>query len=369
MPIDRIHIKNFKSIRDSGEIQILPVNILIGANGVGKSNFIGFFKLLNSIYKQQLKKYVADSGYENQILHFGRRKSKDLGGSIVFRPDDGNTNNRYDFKLVPQSNGSGLYFEEDVGGYNHFWNGYNEKWDFKNFGGSGLGESELRNHGSERAKFLCEYFEEFRVYHFHDTSPSSALKNVAKTQDNDKLREDGSNLASYLYRIQSTHPKHFKLIEHTIRSVAPFFDRFNLKPDPQNPEMIFLSWLERGSDEYFNAHNLSDGSLRFVALTTLLLQPDLPRTVIIDEPELGLHPYAVHKLAEMIKKASTSAQVIISTQSVTLLDQFTIKNIIVVDRENEQSVFKRQDEESLSQWLEDYTLGDIWGKNVIGGTP
>jgi predicted ATPase len=367
MPIDRIHIKNFKSIKDSGEIYIKPINILIGANGVGKSNFISFFKLLNSIYKQRLKFYVADNGYENRILYFGRKRSKFLEGSIVFKPAKGNTNNRYNFKLVPKAQGVGFYFEEDLGGYNLFASKYNESWDYMNMGGEGNEESELVNNTSTRAKFLSEYFQDFNVFHFHDTSSSSALKQPSKNHHYDYLREDGSNLAAFLYRIKDTHPKHFKIIEYTIKSVAPFFEKFDLKPDAQNPDVIFLNWFEQGSDDYFNAHNLSDGTLRFIALSTLLLQPELPKTIILDEPELGLHPFAVGKLAGMIKKASVHSQIIVATQSVNLVNEFSADDIIVANRENNQTVFKRQSEDSLKNWLEDYSLGELWEKNVLGG--
>ncbi len=367
MPIDRIHITNFKSIKDSKDIRIQPINILIGANGVGKSNFISFFKLLNSIYKQRLKFYTAENGYENRILYFGRKHSKFLAGSIIFKPEDGNTSNRYDFKLLPQTQENGFYFEEDKGGYNLFASGNNENWDFINMGGEGKEESELRNNGSKRATYLSDYFEGFKVFHFHDTSASSTLKQVNKTNDYDYLKEDGSNLAAFLYRIQETNPKHFKMIEYTVKSVAPFFERFDLKPDAKNPEMIFLNWLEQGSDDYFNAHNLSDGTLRFMALSTLLLQPVLPKTIILDEPELGLHPFAIAKLAGMIKKASVQSQIIIATQSVNLVNEFSANDIIVADRKDEQTIFKRQSEESLKAWLEDYSIGELWEKNVIGG--
>lgn len=369
MPIDRINIENFKSIRESGEIAIKPINVLIGPNGVGKTNFIQFFKLLNSIYKQRLKFYTADNGYENRILHFGRKKSKYLKGSIVFRPETGNTNNRYNFKLVPQVQGVGFYFEEDLGGYNYFAAGYNESWNYLNLGGEGKEESELRNNTSARATFLCEYFEGFKVFHFHDTSPNSPLKQANKTIDYASLREDGSNLASFLYKIKDTHPKHFKIIEHTIRSVAPFFDRFDLKPDSKNPDMIFLNWMEKESDDYFNAHNLSDGTLRFIALATLLLQPQIPKTIIIDEPELGLHPFAIQKLGALIKSASLKTQIIISTQSVNLVDQFSAKDIIVVERKDNQTVFNRLKEDDLEDWLAEYSLSELWSKNVIGGRP
>jgi len=369
MPIDRINIQNFKSIRDSGDITIRPINVLIGPNGVGKTNFIQFFKLLNSIYKRRLKFFTAENGYENRILYFGRKRSKFLEGSIVFKPDQGNTNNRYDFRLVPLTQDVGFYFEKDKGGYNVFSGGWGEKWDYLDLGGEGKDESDLINNTSSRAEFLCDYFEDFKVFHFHDTSSGSLLKQANKTHDYDYLKEDGSNLAAFLFKIQDTHPQHFKIIEHTIRSVAPFFDRFDLKPDAKNEEMIFLNWLEKDSDEYFNAHNLSDGTLRFIALTTLLLQPDIPRTIIIDEPELGLHPFAIQKLGALIKSVSAKSQVIISTQSVNLVDQFSANDIIVVERKDNQTVFSRQEDEDLKSWLADYSLGELWEKNVLGGRP
>lgn len=367
MPIDRINIKNFKSIRDSGDIQIKPINILIGSNGVGKSNFIAFFKLLNNIYRKRLVFYTAENGYENNILYFGRKKSEFLEGSIVFRPQGKNTNYRYDFRLVPKSHGTGFYFEKDLGGFNSYGTGHNESWDYKELGGKGKEESEISESGITRAHFLKEHFESFNVFHFHDTSSGSPLKQANKTRDYTYLKSDGSNLAAFLFRIKDTHPKHFKMIEYTVRSVAPFFERFDLVPDAKNTEMIFLTWVESGSEDYFNAHNLSDGTLRFIALTTLLLQPTLPSTIIIDEPELGLHPFAVSKLAGMIKKASVRSQIIISTQSVNLVDEFSADDIIVVNREENQTVFKRQSGESLSAWLEDYSIGELWEKNVIGG--
>lgn len=367
MPIDRLNIKNFKSIRDSGDIHIKPINILIGANGVGKSNFISFFKMLNSISKKRLSFYVADNGYENSLLYFGRKKSKSIEGTIIFRPDGKNSNNRYDFKLVPRLFESGLYFEKDEGGYNIITGKESEHWDFANLGGKGKEESGLSENGMDRARYLRDFFASFNVFHFHDTSSSSSLKQPSKTLDYKYLKSDGSNLAAFLFKIKDRHPKHFRMIEYTIRSVAPFFEKFDLFPDDKNPDVIFLKWLEKGSDEYFNAHHLSDGTLRFIALTTLLLQPILPSTIILDEPELGLHPFAISKLAGMIKKASVHSQIIIATQSVNLVNEFSADDIIVANRVDNQTVFIRQSEESLKSWLEDYSIGELWEKNVIGG--
>lgn len=185
------------------------------------------------------------------------------------------------------------------------------------------------------------------------------------------MREDVSNLAAFLHKLNQTHPQHYKIIEKVIQAVAPFFNRFDLDVDSNSgftPELR-LKWLEKGSDQYFDAHHLSDGTLRFICLTTLLLQPEPPSTIIIDEPELGLHPFAIQKLASMIKSASVKTQIIVSTQSIHLVDQFSADDIIVVERETNQTVFKRQSEKALSSWLEEYSLGDLWSKNVLGGSP
>ena len=131
------------------------------------------------------------------------------------------------------------------------------------------------------------------------------------------------------------------------------------------------SWngRERDSDAYFNAHSMSDGTLRFVCLATLLLQPTLPETILLDEPELGLHPYAIRVLAELLQSASATTQVIVSTQSVSLVNQFSPEDLLVVEREAGNTVFKRPKSEDIQNWADDYGLGDLWEKNVIGGRP
>jgi predicted ATPase len=209
----------------------------------------------------------------------------------------------------------------------------------------------------------------FKIFHFQDTGKTAKIKLPCLIADNEFLREDGANLAACLYVIQLTYPKDFKRIEMVIRSVAPYFERFDLKPDRINPDVIRLEWKEKGSDAYFNAKHLSDGTLRFIALATLLLQPEAPQVIIIDEPELGLHPFAINKLAGLIKKASANTQIIISTQSVNLVDNFDPEDIITVDRQDGQSVFNRQNSETLKDWLTDYSISDLWNKNVIGGRP
>ncbi len=185
--------------------------------------------------------------------------------------------------------------------------------------------------------------------------------------DDDYLRFDAANIAPFLYDLKKKEQDVYQQIVDTIRLVAPFFDDFILKPNEN--EKVRLRWKQKGSDYPLKPHHLSDGTLRFICLTTVLLQPRPPSTIIIDEPELGLHPYAIVILAELIQATSRKTQVIVSTQSPALVDCFEPEDIIVVNRKNGASVFERLNKHELSSWLEDYSLGDLWRKNIITGVP
>jgi len=225
--------------------------------------------------------------------------------------------------------------------------------------------------GTRIDRFVKPAMLKWRVYHFHDTGDTALVKQQRGINDNIHLQPDASNLAAYLYLMKDDYPSHFNRIEKTVQLVAPFFDRFHLRPSPQNKDTIELEWFEKGSETPFKAHLLSDGTLRFICLTTLLLQPSLeqPDTILIDEPELGLHPYAVSVLAAMIRSVSLKKQLIISTQSVDLLDEFDTEDIIVVDRKDGKSLFRRLEEKELEHWLKEYSLGELWKKNILGGRP
>lgn len=368
--IERIIIENFKSICKL-DLELKPINILIGSNGAGKSNFVSFFKLANRIFENKLQEYIGNNF--DKLLYFGRKRSNNIYGLLDFE-------NKYvfEFRLTHSENSN----TGQIDSYNFGWNAQldNSKnypeWAMlqsqrgKSFE-SGLDKTRKPEGGNYPfVEPLNNYLKTFKIYHFPDTGKDSPLKRMNELNDNRYLRESGENLAAYLYYIQERHLKDFTSIENQIRSVAPFFGSFDLYPDRLNENQIELRWLEKGSDAYFNAYDLSDGTLRFMALTTLLLQPDLPKTIIIDEPELGLHPFAINKLAAMMKQAAAKgSQVIVSTQSVNLVDNFEPEDIITVDRKDDQSVFRRLDSEELRDWLEDYTLGELWNKNVIGARP
>jgi len=362
--IEAVHIQNYKSIRDV-TVPLKALNVLIGSNGVGKSNFISFFELTKSIFQQRFGSYTMDHGGIDNLLYKTRKTSDQIVGLLDF-----NNTNAFEFILRPKMSGTGYiaqtsdYFNNHSDMSKTYGRWHNVVWD------TNVDESALISNPKWRAGYLRKHLNGFTVYHFHDTSASSPMRGLCQIGDNAFLRDNGSNLAAYLYNLYTIDRKSFDLIEATIRSVAPYFKRFDLKPDKNFVGQISLEWEEKESDMYLNGYSFSDGTIRFVALATLLLQSSLPQVIIIDEPELGLHPAAINKFAAMVKRASLNGcQVILSTQSANLVNCFDPDDIIVVDRNDGQTVFKRLDSKSLSVWMDnyDYSLSDVWEKNLIGG--
>ena len=361
----RIVLKGFKSIREM-DLELRDLNILIGANGSGKSNLIAFFTLLNQIVSGDLQLYVGKSGGADALLHFGRRRTDKLQCRL-WLPQSG-----YRFSLVPAARDALIFSEENWFHPDTDLFGAGAHVSVARVSEKGYAETavdSLRAQDHEFALKVMEHPARWRVYHFHDTTDAAKMKQTCDINDNQFLRPEAGNLASVLYLLKERYPEHYRNIVDSIRMVAPFFDDFNLHPSGLNELKIRLEWRERGTDTYFGPEALSDGSLRFICLATLLLQPELPTLILIDEPELGLHPAAVTLCASLLKSASTKTQVITCTQSVTLVNQFEPANIVVVDREEGQSTFRRLPEEGFKDWMEDYGLGDLWEKNVLGGRP
>ena len=360
--IRQIIIENYKSIHKA-TIDLAPINVLIGANGAGKSNLISFFELLSALYNQRLQRYILERGGIGRLLHNGLKGSDRIRGVFNF-----SNRNALGFVLLPTDTGGAVIATQDCFNSGGSPDMDYEAWHRATWDNS-VSESQIRDNKTWRAGYLQEFLESFTVYHFHDTSRTSAMRQACDVGDNRYLRHDASNLPAFLYRVQQTEPRVFTLIEQTIRSIAPYFKRFSLAPSPLAPNQMSLVWEEQDSDMYLDAQSLSDGTLRFIALATLLLQPDPPKTIVIDEPELGLHPAAIEKLAALVRVASHKAQVIIATQSSSFVSCFEPKDIVVVERKEGSTAFVRPDKERLASWLEDYGLGELWEKNLIGGKP
>lgn len=354
--ISRLVLQGYKSIAEC-DVKFGRLNVLIGANGAGKSNLIGFFRFIQRILDEQLQLTVGEMGGPDALLHFGRKTTEEMRAELYFG------DNGYRFALRPTQDNRMVFAREAL-----WWDKHGD-WNPK----SGHFESyiEKQKNLTQIYRYVVPAMRSWRLYHFHDTSRSALVKQIHGINDYEYLREDARNLAAFLYRLKQRHEAHYKRIVKAVRLVAPFFGDFHLRPTVENKEKIQLEWTEAGQDIPFTASALSDGTLRFISLATVLLQPEdfMPAAILIDEPELGLHPYAIAVLAGLMKAASGRRQIIVSTQSVELVNEFDADDLIVVDKAGAASTLSRLDVEALREWLADYSIGELWKKNLLGGRP
>jgi predicted ATPase len=357
--LQHIKLKGFRSIRNL-DLPLAALNVLVGPNGAGKSNFISFFRFMNKLLEKELQLYVRTQlNGADKTLYFGRKSTTALEIDLHFSP------NGYQVKLVPTTDDT-LVFAEEMAIFFAEEIGYFGGTKITQLAGAGALESGLPQAGSTSpASHVAGYINDWKVYHFHDTGDTAKVKTAYSIFANARLLPQGENLAAFLFGIRETEA--YNHIVRTVQRAAPFFHDFIFQPEPN--DMIRLRWKHKGSDDYFDATMLSDGTLRLICLTTLLLQPTLPTMILLDEPELGLHPFAMQLLAGMMRSASERTQIIASTQSVTLANQFNWQDLVVVDQANNESHFRRLQEQEVAQWLDLYKLGDIWEMNVLGGTP
>jgi predicted ATPase len=352
--IQSLTLRGYKSIREIDRLPLRDLNIVIGQNGAGKSNFIGLFRLLSRLAREELQDYVVQQGGLNNLLFFGPKVTGRL--EIAFYWSGMNS---YRAVLVPTIDGSLLFKPEDLMVQ-------------EQESSSALKlqlESQFGKEINDKSSAFIKYIENWRVYHFHDTSEHSPLRSSASMTEPEMLQADGGNLAAFLYFLQEKHRDSLRMVLDAVRSVAPFIGSLVLRPEALNTNLIRLRWHHVGREELFDVSDLSDGTLRFIALTALLLQPDPPSTLVLDEPELGLHPAAITQLAALMHQVAPKVQIIAATQSPTFANQFGWEDFIVVDREDDASRFRRLTEEEVAPWAEEFGMGDIWEKNLVGGRP
>lgn len=355
-----ITINGFKSIRRMEKLELSNLNVIIGANGAGKSNFIQVFKLFSSMIYGGFSQFILSRGGADGFLYNGPKETSKIQIEVELEPQKGSSVS-YHVDLIPTVTDSFLLVErrKTAGGQ---WMSY------------GTTSVESRIPGfkdkDEAGRKVYEALSNIVVYHFHDTSMNASLRRPAIIEDNKRLRGDASNIAPFLLHLKKDYSRAYGEILDAVRIVMPFFDDFTLDVLPRGEaEKVGLSWKQKGSDFPMQAYHLSDGSIRFICLATALLQPNPPQTIIIDEPELGLHPAAIPVLAEMIQAASQTTQVIVATQSPLLIDHFDIADILVMDRRDASTCVHRLDPKDFSVWLEDYSVGELWTKNVIERGP
>jgi predicted ATPase len=358
--LDALTIEGFKSIRDLRDFELRDLNILIGGNGAGKSNFVEFFRMMSAMMKPEgLKEYVG--GNADAYLFGGPKETAAIAVAMVFGK------NGYDFELAPTEDGFFLINNEQR---HYFPAKATRNLGSGNFNPGLVTDKENSGLYSERGASWYTYHAicSWKIYHFHDTSVASGMRRYHDQGHGETLFGDAANIAPYLYGLKRTRPDVYGEILNAVRLVIPFFDDFILEPNAH--ENLRLDWRQKGLKDYpMRPTQLSDGSIRFICLATALLQPKPPGLIIIDEPELGLHPEGIALLAELISSAARRTQLIVSTQSPSFIDYFSVEDIIVVNRKDGASTFQRLQEKDFDIWLEGYSLGELWSKNVISGGP
>ena len=365
--LEAVTIKGFKTIRALEAFEPKRLTVLIGANGAGKSNFISFFRMLSwaLVRENNLALYVAQQGGASPLLHDGPETTQEIQAELAMVNEVGR--NEYVFRLYFAA-GDTLFFSAER--YRFVRSGHIPKrWVETGVGHKSPQLLARADSGDQTAFAIRSILSAIKVYQFHNTSYTAGMRNKSDTDSNNNyLRESGDNIAPFLLQLKLHESVYYQRIVETLRLVLPFFQDFDLTPSYGK---VILRWQEYNSNFTFNAAQASDGMLRTIALVTLLQQPhqNLPDVLILDEPELGLHPYAINVVGELICAAAQTVQVIVATQSTLLIDCFEPQDIVVVERDGRTSSFKRLEAEPLSEWLQEYSTSELWEKNVVGGTP
>ncbi len=370
--LNSLSVQGFKSIQDLEAFPLTNMNLLIGGNGSGKSNLLELFTFLRAAMQlplpgfreTDLKKYVLDAGVASDLLYKGNPEAKAIMFTLHFDEDVA-----YTMELVPTQDDLLRIQAEAV------FDASSDRW-YQLYSPDEFTPGLLKYMDTKgidcihvAAPSVYQSIQKWQNYHFTATGRLSPMKSSQSVFDHAYLRSDGFNLASYLLFLKG-HPDHTYLytqIVETVRLIAPFFDDFILEPNFN--ETVRLLWKQKGSDYPMKPQTLSEGTLRFICLATALLQPKHPDTIIIDEPELGLHPFAIAILAELMQARATDTQLIVATQSPDLINYFAAEDIIICDRKEGQSTFTRLSYSSVDVWLEEYSLGELWTKNILSGGP
>lgn len=364
--LNSIEIQGFKSIpfKNPLKLDFGDINILLGANGAGKSNIVSFFRMLGYMMNGNFQRFVAESGTNQKFLYYGAKKTPSLSSSLLFETSD--SYDTYSFSLSKAIPDRLIFTSESIE--------HKNKSDDETIQYTlqpTFNESALIISNCDTAIAIRNLIGSCKVYQFSDSSQSSPMRQSAPLESAYYLQSEANNIASFLYLLKHSYSVSYRRIVEYVRDVVPQFHDFYLEP---LNGYISLKWIDTSSNDYIlSADQLSDGSIRFIALATLLLQPEelMPFVIIIDEPELGLHPYAVGQLNEMIKDASHHAQIIIATQSTAILDGFSANDVTVIERDSTipGTIAQKLSEENYHDWLEEYTLSELWNKNIIGGRP
>ena len=371
--IESVRIRGFRSLADV-ELSDLPrATVLIGANGSGKSNFIRFFEMLSWMLRsRRLGEFVEQYGGADDQLFCGNGVTPRMEAEIKLRADRGR--NDYKFALS-HAHPDRFFFSEEAFRYSAYGYPTEAYWQYLDSGHrearivEAAQSMEFPGVNTQTASTIVRLLRNCSVHQFHDTSDSSDIKKRWDVGESNQLRSHGGNLAAVLYRLEQEDVRRYEFICRQIGRILPGFDRFAIE---ESYGKVALRWKAKWTGKTFGAHLTSDGSLRFFALVTLLNLPSgmLPDVMLLDEPELGLHPAAVNLVGGMINSLATERQIVVATQSPLLVDAFNLDEIITLDLQEGRTQFRKLSPEEYQIWLDDgFSPGELWQKNLFGGRP
>ena len=372
--IRSVRIQGFRSLADCELRNLGMATVLIGPNGAGKSNFIRFFEMMSWMLKsRKLGDFVAMHGGASDQLFGGSEKTTRIKATISLQTEKGL--NDYRFELG-HGHPDRLIFMNEAFRFSRTGSSTPADWQHLESGHpeaqiveAAQSSEYLPDINRTTARAIVRLLRDCAVYQFHDTSDTSSFKKRWDASDNNYLRSHGGNLAAILHRLEQEDIKRFNLICRHITRILPVFERFEIE---ESYGKVLLRWAAKGTDQTLGPHLTSDGSLRFFALVTLLNLPQemLPSVLLLDEPELGLHPAAISLIGDMIKGLATERQIIVATQSPLLVDLFGLEEIIVLEMEDGKTQFRALQQTEYQHWLDsNFTTGELWRKNVLGGRP
>jgi predicted ATPase len=385
---EKLHIDGFRRLYEI-DLKLKPLNVVIGANGSGKTSLLDVFLLLAASASGKLKETMSDLGGiganitnlmaargENERfvsfdLEMGVSGYKPIEYGLAIVPvgvgyrisgerlNQWRDNKSEPFTHIHANDGFVRYFEPKTK------KGFvRPNWDYDQ------AESAL----SQVPKMFQEP-EEFRNrlassthYHVLDVSSRAPIRLPQQMRDAQLPGHDGEDLVSCLYTLRETDPDRFETIEATLRAGFPDFERLNFPPVAAGT--LAMTWKDKTSKNPFFMHQLSEGTLRFLWLATLLQSPGLTAVTMIDEPEVSLHPELLSLLADLLREASARTQLIVATHADRLIRFLKPSEVVTISMNDEGAAeATRADELDLEKWLQEYTFDEVWRMGRMGARP
>lgn len=391
--IEKLEIRGYKSLKDL-DLELGPLTVLIGPNGGGKSNILDFLSFLSEAVNEKMQKAVLDRGGFQALAFAGGAEQISwdlqfkLGPLGVFGLDEGP-----------------IHYKGGVKGIRHMFALESEeltrtkggmplvtvkkgKAIFRRMthqavkGGDSSPEMQLMDSELAIAQVrdpqayptvdrLRHYIASWMIYGGFNTGLNAPIRQAQLASPERRLLPDGSNLTTVLYNLWNSHEYRSKRdeISETLKTAYPHFEDLTFPAESQGK--IILHWNDRHfKKRSFSATFLSDGTLRLLCLVTILLSPDPPPLICIDEPELGLHPSLLRLIADLLKDAAVRTQLVVATHSPQLVSDMAVDQVAIVESEKGATTINRlSDRPGLDQWLKDFSLGELWTMGELGGRP